>query len=240
MNYDITGIIPARFSSTRFPGKPLAKIKNKPLIQWVYEQSLKSKLLKEVWVATDSEDILKAVNSFGGKAILTSTIHPSGTDRVFEAGTKLGARNIINIQGDEPTISPLTIDRVARELINNKNEIITAGFYINDKNLKENPNIVKVVLDSKNYALYFSRAPIPFNSDSFIKHIGIYGYSYDVLKSIVESPGCQLEQFEKLEQLRFLYLDFRIKVIMAESDSIGIDIPDDIKKAELYLSQIQD
>jgi len=243
-------IIPARYGSTRFPGKPLAFLKNKPIIQHVYERAKSSKMIDEVFVATDDIRILKFVESFGGKAIITSSEHPSGTDRIAEAvdtllkeGYNLQESSIvINLQGDEPLIKREMIDQLIDLMKNENNFIGTLAKRIEKEEDFFNPNIVKVVFDKKGYALYFSRSPIPFDREKFIKgfsnnnfmykHIGIYGYTVKILREFVNLPSSVLEKVESLEQLRALENGIKIKVSITEYDSFGIDTPDDLKTAE--------
>jgi 3-deoxy-manno-octulosonate cytidylyltransferase (CMP-KDO synthetase) len=238
----ILGIIPARFASTRFPGKPLIDIGGKSLIRRVYEQSVKSEKLSEVVVATDDTRIKDHVLSFGGKAILTSESHPSGTDRCAEAYMLLKQKNdfdyIVNIQGDEPFIRPELIDGLI-ELLDYKTEIATAVRRIEDLATLEDTNVVKAVLTMRKQALYFSRQVIPHVRDvkkkdwlsqtDFYKHIGIYAFRNDILEQIVKLPMNVLEQTEKLEQLRWLGYGYRILVKVTEYESVGIDTPEDLE-----------
>ena len=237
-------IIPARYASSRFPGKPLADMKGKPMIQRVYEQVKKS--IQDVYVATDDERILEAVENFGGKAIMTSTNHRSGTDRCNEAYNKIGQSFdvVLNIQGDEPFIYPEQIDLLKACFTDDSIEIATLVKPFDKKGGLEalrNPSIPKVVLSKKSEAIYFSRSIIPFlrdvvktdwaNQHIFYKHIGIYGYRTDVLKEITKlSPGL-LEQAESLEQLRWIENGYKIKVGMTTHETIGIDTPEDMQAA---------
>ncbi len=247
-------VIPARYGSTRFPGKPLAILKDKPIIQHVYEKAKSSRLLKDVFVATDDIRIVKVVESFGGKAIMTSKKHPSGTDRIAEAVASLRKEGynlnensiIINLQGDEPLVNPKMIDKLIEIMEGEINSIGTLAKRIEKEEDFYNPNIVKVVFDKKGYALYFSRSPIPFDRDKFLKgasninfmykHIGIYGYSLKILCEFVKLPPSILEKVESLEQLRALENGIRIKVGLTEYDSFGIDTPQDLEVAEKCLN----
>ncbi|MCL4124045.1 UNVERIFIED_CONTAM: hypothetical protein GTU68_002160, partial [Idotea baltica] len=228
----ILGIIPARYASTRFPGKPLVDVGGKSLIQRVYEQSKKSELISDVVVATDDIRIKDHVESFGGKAILTSELHPSGTDRCAEAYLQLKGDNdydfILNIQGDEPFIRTELIDELI-ELLDYKTEIATAVKKIKDSETLEDPNVVKAVLTMRKQALYFSRQAIPYEHGDFFKHIGIYAFRNDILEQIVKLPLNVLENTEKLEQLRWLGYGYKIMVKETEYDSVGIDTPEDLK-----------
>ena len=240
----ILGLIPARFASTRFPGKPLADIGGKPMIQRVYEQA--AKILPTVYVATDDERIAATVRSFGGKVVMTSESHQSGTDRCEEAlqqvekmeGRPFSA--VINIQGDEPFISPLQIEQLALAMTNPENEIATLVKKVANTNDLFNPNKPKVVVGTKNEALYFSRSPIPYlrgvkeeewhQKHDFYNHIGLYGYRSDILGCITKLPQGKLELCESLEQLRWLENGYRIAVMETNLESISIDTPEDLAR----------
>lgn len=228
----IAGIIPARFASTRFPGKPLTLIHGKPMILHVAERVSMSQVLSEVIVATDHQDIFNLVQNAGFKAVMTRADHPSGTDRCAEAMDSLSEVDaIINIQGDEPFIQQEHIELVA-DLLKNGAPIATLVKPMQDINLKNNPNIVKAVVNAMNEALYFSRSPIPYSSDDgrFLKHIGIYGFQSDILKKITLLAPSALEIQERLEQLRWLENNFTIKVDFTDTESHSIDTPDDLHK----------
>ncbi len=244
------GIIPARYASTRFPGKPLANMKGKYMIQRVYEQA--SKALDNVCVATDDERIFEAVQSFGGKVVMTSTEHRSGTDRCFEAYTRLGGGEdvIINIQGDEPFIKPEQIEALIACFHSPDVPIATLvrPFEANEGyEALANPNSPKVVLNDRHEALYFSRSVIPYlrgvdpaewlNRHTFYKHIGMYGYRADVLAKITQLPQSSLEIAESLEQLRWLQNGYTIQVGITTQETIGIDTPDDLEKALTLLHE---
>lgn len=233
------GIIPARYASTRLPGKPLADIWGKPLIQYVYEQARKAQSLSEVIVATDDERILEAVQSFGGKAMMTSPTHPSGTDRCAEIAQKVECDFVINIQGDEPLIPPSVIDEVARALWESPPDVpMSSACTIASPEERENPNIVKVVMDKDNLALYFSRSPIPFLRHpvaTTFRHIGIYGYRKDFLLKFVSLPQTPLELSESLEQLRALEYGFKIKMVVVEYSPVGVDTPEDLERVREML-----
>ncbi len=225
----ITGIIPARYASTRFPGKPLTLIDGRPMIQHVYEQCKKSTLLTDVIVATDDERIAQTVKVFGGKYIMTSPDHPSGTDRCAEAIQKIDTDCIINIQGDEPRIQPEQIDQVAK-LLQSGAPIATLGRSIS-KEMADNRHIVKVVKTMQGKALYFSRSPIPFDSDhGYLQHVGIYGFRKDILQKVAQLPVSPLESSEKLEQLRWLENGFEIFIDITHQENISIDTPEDLLK----------
>lgn len=233
------GIIPVRFASIRFPGKPLADIYGKPMIQWVYEQAQKSKTLEQVIVATDDERIYEAVCGFGGCVLMTSNDHACGTSRVAEVAEGLSAEIIINIQGDEPLIEPDMIDQVVREMQADPDVYMaTLKKRITNKNDVNNPHVVKVVTDKAGFALYFSRAGIPQKAEGRVnlpdpcwyKHIGLYGYRREFLLQIDKLPYSSLEIIESLEQLRILENGYKIKVIETEYDTIGVDTPEDLIK----------
>ena len=236
-------IIPARYASTRFPGKPLVDIGGKTMIQRVYDQV--SKVLDDVYVATDDERIFDKVRSFGGKVIMTSDAHRSGTDRCYEAFTKLDDwfDVVINVQGDEPFIQPEQIEALKNCFADDETQIATLVKKITDKDGVEvlfNPNSPKVVIDKQNNALYFSRSPIPYKRGSdeknwmaehdYYKHVGVYAYRSEVLSQIVQMPPSKLELAESLEQLRWLENGLKIKAGFTDVETVGIDTPDDLEK----------
>ena len=239
------GIIPARFESTRFPGKPLVDIGGKTMIQHVYEQV--SKALSHVYVATDDQRIFDAVLAFGGKAIMTSNQHKSGTDRCFEAFSKLEEwfDVIINIQGDEPFIQPEQIIELQKCFDEPETQIATLAKKVTEKDGFEflsNPNNPKLVINKQNEALYFSRSVIPFvrgkepknwiSAHSYLKHVGIYAYRADILRELTLLEQSPLEIAESLEQLRWLENGYRIKVGFTDLETVGIDTPDDLEKVK--------
>lgn len=242
----IAGIIPARFASSRFPGKPLVDIDGKTMIRRVYEQVLKAGLIKQVIVATDDGRIKTEVESFGGNVVMTSDKHRSGTDRCAEVMEVFDENFdvIINIQGDEPFIDPNQVNLLAEMFWDKSVEIATLAKKIIRNEDLMNPNVVKVVADINHCALYFSRSPIPYfrgkepiswiNEHDYFKHIGIYGYRSQSLREIVKlTPGI-LERAESLEQLRWIENGFRVFVKETESESIAVDTPDDLKKLSTY------
>ncbi len=242
----IIAVIPARYRSTRFPGKPLALIQGKPMIQWVYERTTRSRLVTRVVVATDDERIRSAVAAFGGEAIMTAPSHPTGTDRIAEVVSAVPCDLVVNVQGDEPLIHPGMIDEALQPLIDDPAiPMGTVCRRIEDRREAVDPNVVKVVRDEKGFALYFSRAPIPWDRDAWsgkesltalpvthamFKHIGLYVYRRDFLLAYPSMPQTALEAVEKLEQLRALETGHRIRVVVTEHDSFGVDIPDDLSK----------
>jgi 3-deoxy-manno-octulosonate cytidylyltransferase (CMP-KDO synthetase) len=233
--------IPARYDSTRFPGKPLALIKGKPMIQHVYRCAVSCPHVTDVYVATDDERISRCVHDFGGRAIMTEKAHPSGTDRIAEAAqrVKLSREDlIINIQGDQPLFRPSTVSQLLEPLLEDPRlPMGTLKYRIKDERDLENPNHVKVVTDVQGFALYFSRSPIPFLRDTtstrlHYKHLGVYAYRMGFLVHFVGLPLGRLESAEKLEQLRALEYGFKIKVVESTFDSIEVDTPMDIKIVE--------
>jgi len=237
----VIAAIPARYQSSRFPGKPLALILGKPMIQYVYERSSAACRVDEVWVATDDQRIYEAVKSFGGKVVLTSPNHESGTERVAEVARKIPADVVINIQGDEPLIRPEAIDILAEAMAEDQNTpMATLKRKISRKQDIDNPNCVKVVTGREGFALYFSRFPIPFDRDGHVppcvyQHIGIYAYRKDFLLQIPALPPSTLEQTERLEQLRILENGYKIKVIETDYESYGVDTPEDVPRIESML-----
>lgn len=231
------GIIPARYGARRFPGKPLAKILGKPMLQWVYERSSSSNSLKKVIIATDDERILNVARSFGAETILTSSRHLSGTDRAAEIARKLNVPLIINIQGDEPLIRAEMITALVSALQDDTSAMATLAVKSLDRRLLKDENTVKVVFDRKGHALYFSRSAIPNNSDQFWIHIGIYGYQRDFLLKFSKLKPTSLENIEKLEQLRALEYGYKIKIIESVHPTLSVDVPEDISKIENILKK---
>jgi len=238
----LVGILPARWGSSRFPGKPLHVLAGKPLIQHVWERCLGCTKLDDLLVATDDERIRDAVLSFGGKVVMTSSDHPTGTDRLAEAVKAVpAATHVINIQGDEPLIDPALIDDLAAAMIADPElPMATAANVIDDEDAFADPNVVKVVLDASGHALYFSRSPIPYRRTTPVglavyRHKGLYGYRRDFLERFVGWPPSVLEQTESLEQLRALENGARIKVLITNDDSIGLDTPEQAPLVERLL-----
>lgn len=244
----IVGIIPARYGSSRFPGKALADIGGKPMVVRVWEQAKQCSALAKVVVATDHLEIHQAVTQAGGHAIMTSSDHPSGTDRCAEAYSKLKETfdYVVNIQGDEPFINPEQINQLT-DLLDGTTELATLAKQLHEKEAILSPNTVKVVFDAQARALYFSRSPIPFyrslpaeqwaSEGEFYKHIGLYAYRTDILKKITQLSASRLEKAESLEQLRWLEAGYRIRVALTSLETLGIDTPGDLEKAlKIYLS----
>lgn len=245
----VTAVIPARYASTRFPGKPLADLCGKPMIQWVYERTARCLAVNRVIVATDDERIATAVRAFGGEVVMTRADHVTGTDRLAEVAAKIESALIVNVQGDEPLIDSRMIEQAIEPMRRNpgvpmgtlKSRILTVAEYLN-------PNVVKVVTDRNDYALYFSRAPIPYGRDmteqladrfdevEAYKHIGLYVYRRDFLLTYHKLAPTPLEQLEKLEQLRALENGFRMKVAETKLTSIGVDTPEDLEQVRQILA----
>lgn len=242
-------IIPARYASTRFPGKPLAMLSGKTVIQRVYEQVKDA--IEDVYVATDDQRIYDAVESFGGKAVMTSPDHKSGTDRIEEAVKKIGGDYdvVVNVQGDEPFIQTLQIQTVCHCFIDPSTQIATLGKPFGrtaeDLTAIENPNSPKIAVNKNHFALYFSRSVIPYvrgkektewpEAFPYLKHIGLYAYRRKVLDEITSLPQGDLEKAESLEQLRWLENGYRIKVGLTDVETVGIDTPEDLERAECFL-----
>lgn len=239
---EVIAIIPARWASTRFPGKPLVKLHGKPLVQHVWERAGRAKRVGRIIIATDDMRIAEAAFDFGAEVALTSPKHPTGTDRLAEVVQQLKSASIIlNVQGDEPDIAPSTIDRLAEALQDDpKLGMVTAANPLTDPADVQDPNVVKVVTDLAGRALYFSRSIIPYDRDSrggvkYLRHQGIYGYRRKVLLAFVKWKPTPLEQAEKLEQLRALEHGIAIGVIVVRRGSVGVDVPGDVAKAERAL-----
>ncbi len=240
-------VIPARYASTRFPGKPLAVLGGKTVIQRVYEQA--TNVLSEAYVATDDKRIFNAVETFGGRAVMTRADHKSGTDRIEEAVKKIvtDADVIINIQGDEPFIQPSQIKTLMHLFDDPETQIGTLGKPFETMDAVENPNSPKIVTDRRGFALYFSRSIIPYirgvdqkewlGHYPFLKHLGVYAYRREVLAEVTRLPQSPLEKAESLEQLRWLENGYRIRVGITEMETVGIDTPDDLTRAEEFLKQ---
>lgn len=240
---DAIGVIPARYGSTRLPGKVLADICGKPMVQWVWEAAKKAKILDEVIVACDDKRIKEAVESFGGKAIFTSLKHSSGTDRICEIINPIEVKVVVNIQADEPLIDPVMIDNVARPLLEDSSlNVVTLMKKIDSEEEIRDANVVKVATNKQGFALYFSRAAIPYQRDNsslptYYKHIGLYGYTKDFLFIFKNLPESNLERTEKLEQLRILEAGFKIKVIETKISTVGVDRQEDLERVKRILSK---
>lgn len=251
----ISAIIPARFFSTRFPGKPLVPIFGKSMIQHVYERVQRAKYVDEVLVATDDHRIIDEVESFGGKARMTSSDHQSGTDRIAEVAMDCDSQIVVNVQGDEPLVLPEVIDMAIEPLLKDPQiKVSTLKTTILEERELSDPNVVKVVTDLAGFALYFSRFPIPFLRDNWndlasikgfsqpnlsYRHIGLYVYRKEILLLFSRMEPSPLEKSEKLEQLRILENGYRIKVVPTVHDSIGVDVPEDILRVEKVLAEAE-
>ena len=236
-------VIPARYQSQRFPGKPLALLNKKPIILHVYDSVNDTNLFDYVAVATDDDRIRNTVAEAGGNVIMTSSSHQSGTDRIHEASAEIDADVIINVQGDEPFIDIDPLKKLIDCFSNQSVQVASLMHIITKDEEIFNPNIVKVVTDENDFALYFSRSPIPYNRDKitqveYWKHIGVYGYTKSALEAFISFPQSNLEKTEKLEQLRFLSNGFRIKMVKSEYKGFGIDTPEDLVKAEKLFDQL--
>ncbi len=235
-------VIPARHASTRLPGKPLAEIAGKPLIQHVYERAARARGIAEVVVATDDERILAAVRGFGGRAVMTSTNHRTGTDRVAEAVQAFQADIVVNVQGDEPLIPPEVVELVAGTLADNP-DVPMASVMTRVRSVEErdSSSVVKVVTDRQGYALYFSRYPIPFVRDAGteylpFKHLGIYGYRKEFLPRFTQLAPTPLECLESLEQLRALENGYRIRMVETDYDPVSVDTPEDLERVRALMA----
>ncbi|MDD8014155.1 MAG: 3-deoxy-manno-octulosonate cytidylyltransferase [Acidobacteriota bacterium] len=228
-----TGIIPARYQSSRFPGKPLALIQGRPMIQWVYEGALSAKSLDSVIIATDDERIREAARGFGAPVVMTSPHHGSGTERVAEVASRLSTPFIVNIQGDEPLINGQMLDSLVQALRSEPVPMVSLMRKVQDIGLLQDPNRVKVVVDNLGFALYFSRSPIPYHAtNDFFHHLGIYGYQRDFLLEFCKLAPSRLEQLENLEQLRALENGFKIKMVEVPFSTLSVDSPRDIIEVE--------
>ena len=238
-------VIPARYASSRLPGKPLIPLAGKPMIQHVWERACRAENISRVLVATDDDRILQAVRGFGGEAVMTRPDHPSGTARVAEVAAHAGADIVINIQGDEPLLDPAAISSLLPPFDEQSVSLATLCTPIREHRDIMDPNIVKVVLDFQGDALYFSRAPIPWvrgdgrpSAPRHLKHLGLYAARRETLLEFLTLPHGELETLEQLEQLRWLENGYRIRVVETAYDSVSVDVPDDIPRVEKLLREI--
>lgn len=241
---DVLGVIPARFGSTRFPGKPLKLVAGKPLLQWVVEAAKTSKKITQVWVATDDERIAVLARTLGVKVAMTDSDLPTGSDRVWQAVKETPADVVVNIQGDEPLLRGELLDSLVQPMLDDRSlEMATLGRPLDEESLKS-PNTAKIVLNARGEALYFSRFPIPFSREKFqeasrevaLKHVGLYAYRKSFLEKFCAQKPVGVEMAESLEQLRALYLGARIKVVRTEHESWGVDTPEDVAKIEAMIA----
>ncbi len=236
-------VIPARFASMRFPGKVIADLQGKPIVQWVYEKAKAAKNVDDVIIAVDDEKVAKVVQDFGGKFVMTKPNHPSGTDRIAEAIENIDCDIIVNVQGDEPLIPTEVIEELVEKMKNNKDiEMGTVAVPIKRDKKAEDSNLVKVIFDVNNFAIYFSRSIIPFlrvggEDTTIFKHWGVYSYRRDILEKIVNLEESRFEKCEKLEQLRALENGVKIFVVISNLESIGIDTPEDLILAEKTITR---
>lgn len=230
-----TVIIPARMSATRFPGKPLADIRGRPMVQWVYERASKAQSVDRVIVATCDQVIVDAVRAFGGEAVITSSAHRSGTDRLAEGAADIDTDIVINVQGDEPLIDPGAIDRAVEPFSRDASIVMTSLMVPIDEKDAIDPNLVKVVVSLDNWALYFSRSPIPYprkpiDGRGAMGHVGLYAYTKDFLLTFASLAPTPLEKTESLEQLRALEHGYRIKMVEIADRPMGVDTPEDLER----------
>ena len=243
----IIGVIPARYASTRLKGKVLADINGKPMIQHVWERAKKSKLLNDLLIASDSAVVVEKAKAFGAQAVLTAAHHPSGSDRVAEAIQSLDVNIVVNIQGDEPLIAPQVIDDLARALKDDERCVMATTIRaLNREEDLNDPNVVKVVVDQNQNALYFSRSPIPCDRDrvgwksvGYFQHLGIYAYRKDFLLTFIKLPKSHLEKIEQLEQLRVLEAGYKIKTVLTDIQTISVDTEADLIRVREFLRKDQ-
>lgn len=241
----VIGVIPARYGSSRFPGKVLAEINGKPMIQWVFEQANKSNMLERIFVAVDDERVLECVEGFSAPAVMTKPEHQSGTDRIAEALELINADIVVNIQGDQPLLDPIMIDEAVQPLLNDSTILMsTLKVKINEEDYLD-PSVVKVVTDENDFALYFSRSLIPYSRDNvdvnIYEHVGLYAYRKDFLLKISKLPQSYLEKIEMLEQLRVMEKGYKIKVIETASENamgVSVDTPEDLTKVEKIIKKM--
>lgn len=242
----VIGVIPARYGSTRFPAKVLADILGKPMIQHVWEGAKRSKLLNDLIIACDDERVREKAKSFGAKAVLTSSEHKSGSDRIIEAVSSLNFEIIINIQGDEPLVHPSMIDGLAKAMLDDKSCVMATVIKpLDDLKEIEDPNVVKAIVDHKGYAIYFSRSVIPYSRDKadvknigYYKHLGLYAYRKEFLMNFNNLPVSRLEKTEQLEQLRVVQAGYKIKTVETPYNTMAVDTADDLKRVEEYLKKV--
>lgn len=240
----IVGVIPARYASTRFPGKPLVMLQGRPLIQWTIEGAKKSRLISDLIVATDDERIKKAAEAAGAQVIMTASDLPTGSDRIHAAIKDISCDVVVNIQGDEPLVTGELVDRLAQVFVDDPSlDMATLAHPISEEELQSS-HAVKVVLNQRDEALYFSRYPVPYSRmkasemgtyDGCLKHIGMYAYTKDFLARFCQEPPAFIERAESLEQLRALYLGAKIKVVRVKEASLGVDTPEDLARLEKIL-----
>jgi len=228
------GVIPARFASTRFPGKLLANLNGRPVLEWAYLSAKKSKAFERILIATDDYRILRAAANFGAEAVLTNPKHPSGTDRIAEVARKINCDIVVNLQGDHPFISPKMLRELLASFADKKVQVATLAYPERDAEKLKNPNLVKTVFDKNNFALYFSRSTIPWEAKEVFIHIGLYAFQKKFLLKLVQKKPTPLEKSEKLEQLRILENRTPIKVVLTKEAVPSIDVPEDLTAARVW------
>ena len=228
------GVIPARFASTRFPGKLLANLNSRPVLEWAYRSAKKSKAFDRILIATDDYRILRAAANFGAEAVLTNPEHPSGTDRIAEVARKINCDIIVNLQGDHPFVTPRMIRNLLATFADKRIEVATLVYPENDAEKIKNPNLVKTVFDKNNFALYFSRSTVPWEAEEVFVHIGLYAFRKKFLLDLVQKKPTPLEKKEKLEQLRILENGTPIKVVLTKEAVPSIDVPEDLTAARVW------
>lgn len=239
------GVIPARYASTRFPAKVLASINGKPMIQHVWERARRSAQLQHLYIACDDEKVLMTARQFGAQAVMTDPQHPSGSDRIAEVVGNMDADIVVNIQADEPLLEPQVIDDLVLALKQNLDAVVATPMKIILDSIElADSNVVKVVVDSHYYALYFSRLPIPYNRNvqlplatTYYKHLGLYAYRKKFLMQYKDWPKSMLEKTEQLEQLRILEAGYKIKTVVTDLETIAVDTPEDLAKVEAFLNK---
>ena len=243
---EAVGVIPARYASTRFEGKVIKDLCGKPVIQHVYERAKKAKMLDELIIAVDDERVMRVVEGFGAKAVFTSKSHTTGTDRLAEVVNAIDVKYVVNIQGDEPLINPMVIDDLVRAMQKDKDiAMATVVKKSTSEDEFRSPDVVKAILNDENFAMYFSRSPIPTllkpgaEGAYFYKHLGIYAYSKDFLFTFKKLPASYLEKGERLEQLRALENGYKIKAIETKFETVGVDTPADLELAKIIMTKEQ-
>lgn len=228
------GVIPARFASIRFPGKLLANLNGRPVLEWAYLSAKKSKAFERILIASDDYRILRAAANFGAEAVLTNSNHSSGTDRIAEAARKINCDIVINLQGDHPFVTPQMIRNLLASFADKKIEAATLAYPEKEAERLKNPNLVKVVFDKNNFALYFSRSTIPWEAEEAFVHIGLYAFRKKFLLKLVQKKPAPLEKAERLEQLRILENGTPIKVVLAKEAVPSVDVPEDLAPARAW------
>ncbi len=233
----VIGIIPARFASTRFPGKLLAPLNGKPVLEWVHRSALQSKVFERIIIAADDERILQAAKNFGAEGVMTKKTHPSGTDRIAEVARKLKGDIVVNLQGDHPFVPAQMMRDLLKAFADKKVEVATLAYPEKNVEKLQNPNLVKTVFDKNNFALYFSRSRIPWEAREAFVHIGLYAFRREFLLKLVQKKPTSLETIEKLEQLRILENGTPVKVVLTGEGVPSVDSPEDVAAAEAWAAE---